>query len=133
MSATYKFTLILEREGGKIWGRVSVHDNLLVDSATNLQTLEKKIRKLIRDLEGIGNVEFEYAYDLTVFFEKYDFLNQSKIATIAGLHPSLLRQYASGHKQPSWEQVQKIEQAIRKLGKTMQKVQLSSKQMAKAG
>jgi DNA-binding transcriptional regulator YdaS (Cro superfamily) len=79
-------------------------------------------------MEGLDMVEFAYAYDLTMFFERYDFLNQSKIAAIAGLHPSLIRQYSSGHKYPSREQVQKIEQAIRSLGKSMQNVRLASKQ-----
>ena len=34
--------LVLEKEGGKLWGRVSYDDNLIVDSATTLQALEKK-------------------------------------------------------------------------------------------
>jgi hypothetical protein len=122
------YTLIIERDNRKIWGRVCVADNLLIDSATNLQSLERKMRKLLKDFEGLEQVEFDYAYDLTFFFEQYDFLNQSKIAEIAGLHPSLIRQYSTGHKKPSWEQVQKIERAVRTLGKSMAKVQLASRQ-----
>jgi hypothetical protein len=49
------------------------------------------------------------------------------ISGIAGLHPSLIRQYSTGHKLPSREQVQKIEKAVRTLGKSMQSVRLSSK------
>jgi hypothetical protein len=127
MSVTIKLELIVERDGDKIWGRVHVHNNLLVTSARSLPTLEKKIRKLILDIEGLDRVEFEYAYDLTMFFEQFDFLNQSKIAAIAGLHPSLVRQYSTGYKHPSRDQVQKIERAIRSLGKSMQSVRLSSK------
>jgi hypothetical protein len=132
MSSKNRLTLIIERDNGKCWGRATVKDNLLIVSATSLPTLERKMKKLLQEVEGLNDVQFDYAYDLTVFFEQYDFLNQSKIAAIAGLHPSLLRQYSTGHKLPSWEQVQKIEQAIRTLGKSMQTVRLSSKQLIKA-
>lgn len=132
MISKYKLTLIIERDNGKCWGRVTVRNNLLIASATSLPALERKMKKLLQETEELDDVEFNYAYDLTVFFEQYNFLNQSKIAAIAGLHPSLVRQYSTGHKQPSWEQVQKIEQAIRTLGKSMQTVRLSSKQLDKA-
>ena len=53
--------LVLEKEGGKLWGRVSYDDNLIVDSATTLQALEKKIRKLLKDFHQVEEVTFEYA------------------------------------------------------------------------
>ena len=127
MSKPGKLQLTLEREGSKIWGRVSVADNLIVDSATSIQGLEKKIRKALVNFEGITDVEFEYAYDLTIFFEEFNFLNQSKIAELAGINPGLIRQYSTGHKHPSMEQVAKIEKAIRGMAEKLKMVQLSSK------
>lgn len=126
MSKQNKLRLILEKESNKLWGRVTVAGNLIVDSAATLQVLEKKLRKALNDFEGLDNVEFEYAYDLTVFFEQFNFLNQSKVAELAGINPGLIRQYSSGHKQPSKEQVNKIEKAIRELGDILRAVQLSS-------
>ncbi len=130
MSKHQKLQLILEKEGSKIWGRVSVDENLVFDSATTLQALEKKLRKALKDFEGMEEVEFEYAYDLTIFFEQFNFLNQSKIAELAGINPGLIRQYSSGHKQPSKEQVFKIESAIRELASKLKSVRLSSKSYA---
>jgi len=130
MSKQKKLQLILEKEGSKIWGRVSVDENLVFDSATTLQALEKKLRKALKEFEGLNEIEFEYAYDLTVFFEQFNFLNQSKIAELAGINPGLIRQYSSGHKQPSKEQVSKIETAIRHLADKLKSVQLSSKSYA---
>ncbi len=130
MSKQHKLRLILEKEGSKLWGRVSVGENLVFDSATTLQALEKKLKKALSDFEGLEEVEFEYAYDLTVFFEQFNFLNQSKIAELAGINPGLIRQYSSGHKQPSKEQVGKIENAIRELASRLKSVQLSSKAYA---
>lgn len=125
-----KLRLILEKEGSKLWGRVLVNENLVADSATTLQALEKKMRKLLKNFEGLEEVTFEYAYDLTVFFEQFNFLNQSKIAELAGINPGLIRQYSSGHKQPSKEQVAKIEKAIHELAGQLKSVQLSSKAFA---
>ncbi|MEO6721505.1 MAG: hypothetical protein ABIN67_14145 [Ferruginibacter sp.] len=131
MSNQQKLQLILEKEGSKIWGRVSVDENLVFDSATTLQALEKKLKKTLKDFEGLEEVQFEYAYDLTFFFEQFDFLNQSKIAELAGINPGLIRQYSSGHKQPSKEQVTKIESAIRELANKLKSVQLSTKSYAR--
>lgn len=130
MSKQQKLQLVLEKEGSKLWGRVSIDGNLIFDSATTLQALERKLKKAIKDFDGLEDVQFEYAYDLTVFFEKFNFLNQSKIAELAGINPGLIRQYSSGHKQPSREQVGKIENAIRELGAKLKSVQLSSKAYA---
>jgi ribosome-binding protein aMBF1 (putative translation factor) len=126
-SKEQKLQLILEKEDGKLWGRVSVDGNLVFDSASSLIALEMKLKKALKDFEGLEDVEFDYAYDLTTFFEEYSFLNQSKIAELAGINPSLIRQYSSGHKQPSKEQLEKIEKAIRVLAEKLKSVQLSTK------
>lgn len=126
MTKTHKLQLILEKDRGRLWGRVTVGENLVVDTATSLQALERKIRKALKNFEELEAVEFEYAYDLTVFFEQFNFLNQSKIAELAGINPGLIRQYSSGHKQPSKEQVSKIENAIKKMAARLMSIQLSS-------
>jgi hypothetical protein len=116
--------LILEKEAGKLWGRITYEDNLIVDSATSLQALEKKMRKLLKDFHQVEDANFEYAYDLTVFFEEFNFLNQSKIAALSGINPGLLRQYASGVKNPSEVQAKKIQTAIRELAVRLKNVQI---------
>ena len=119
-----KVQLILERESGSLWGRVSYGKELIVDSATTLQALEKKLKKVLNDFHELEDVEFTYAYDLTVFFEKFSFLNQSKIAELSGINPGLLRQYASGVKHPSKEQANKIQLAIRDLANELKAVKI---------
>lgn len=130
MPKQQKLQLVLEKEGSKLWGRVSVDDNIIFDSATTLQALEKKIKKALHDFEGFNDVQFEYAYDLTVFFEQFNFLNQSKIAELAGINAALIRQYSSGLKYPSKEQVEKIEAAIRIMGEKLQSINLSARSYA---
>lgn len=127
MKKQTKHQLILEKEAGKIWGRVVINDNLIFDSASNLASLERKIRRAIKDFEGLEDVHFEYAYDMTIFFEQFNFLNQTKIAEWAGLNPGLVRQYSSGHKQPSQEQLGKIESALHSMAKQLLSVKLSTR------
>ena len=78
----------------------------------------------MKDFHQLSNVEFEHSYDLTVFFEEYDFLKQSKIAELAGMNPGLLRQYASGVKYPSPEQAKRIEKAVHDLAKELKAVSI---------
>jgi len=130
MQKHQKLQLILEKEGPVIWGRVLINENLFIDSANSLKALEAKLRKSLKQFEGLGQVEFEYAYDLTIFFEQFNFLNQSKLAELAGINPGLLRQYSSGHKQPSREQVARIQKAVRHLAARLKTVQLSTKSYA---
>jgi hypothetical protein len=119
-----KLLLIIEKSKGKLWGRVNYKDNLITDFASNVDTLEKKIKKLLKDFHQISNIEFTHSFDLTAFFQEYDFLKQSKIAELAGINPGLLRQYASGVKYPSPGQAKKIEKAVHDLAKDLRSVSI---------
>jgi hypothetical protein len=119
-----KIKLILEKESGSLWGRVAYDKNLIVDSAITLPALENKIKKALKEFHNLDSVEFDYQYDLTAFFEQFNFLNQSKIAELSGINPGLLRQYASGVKHPSKEQTQKIQTAIRDLAAKLKSVRI---------
>lgn len=119
-----KLLLIVEKGKGKLWGRITYKDNLITDFSRNMDGLEKKMIKHLKDFHGVENVSLEHCYDLTVFFEQFNFLKQSKVAELAGINPGLLRQYASGVKYPSAEQAMKIEKAVHLLAKELQSVSL---------
>ncbi len=119
-----KINLIIEKgEDGKLWGRVNFRNNLLTDFASTVEILEKKMHKLVKEFHGIDPV-FDHAYDVSAFFENFDFLNQTRIADLSGINPGLLRQYASGVKHPSVQQAKKIEAVIHKLAKELKSVSL---------
>ncbi len=104
-----KLLLIIEKDKGKLWGRVTYKKNLVTDFAGNITSLEKKMTKLIKDFHRVEKISFYHSYNLSAFFEQFDFLKQSKIAELAGINPGLLRQYTSGVKNPSTDQTRKIE------------------------
>jgi hypothetical protein len=97
---------------------------LIVDSASSLEVLKKKLVKLTKQIENIEVNAFVVSYDLTSFFEEYSFLSISDIASKIGINPSLMRQYAQGIKFPSADRVKEIESAIRQIGKELSKVKL---------
>lgn len=119
-----KIKLILEKESGILWGRVTYDKNLIVDSAATLSVLENKLKKALKEFHSVDNVVFDCQYDLTAFFEEFNFLNQSKVAELSGINPGLLRQYASGVKHPSKEQAQKIQSAIRDLAVRLRSIRI---------
>ena len=120
-----KLLLIIEKNKGKLWGRVTYKNNMVTDYANNIGALEKKITRVLKDFHGVEKVSFNHCYDLTVFFEEFNFLKQSKIAELAGVNPALLRQYASGVKCPSAAQAKKIEKAVHELARELQAVSLA--------
>jgi len=125
-----KLTLIIEKSHhGLLWGRIKYKNNLLVEKASSVTALERRMKKLLLDFHGLelDKIEFEIAYDLSVFFEQKDFLNISGIAKLANINASLLRQYAAGIKFPSPEKAAEIEEVIRRIGNELSLVNISAR------
>ena len=122
-----KQPLIVEMSGNEFWGRVDIHNNLIVDSASSLEALKNKLKKVINEIENVEINDFDVSFDLTSFFEEYSFLNISDIAKRANVSSLMMRQYSSGSKYPSEDRVKQIELAIREIGKELSKVKLHKK------
>ena len=54
------------------------------------------IRKFSLAGKEVPELEFTYKYDMQSFFDYFSFLNVTKVAELAGINPSLMRQYTSG-------------------------------------
>ena len=123
---TEKIKLIIEGGDGSLMGRVHYDDNLIVDEAKTVEELERNMKKLLLDFHDLDETsyEFQIEYDLTAFFEQFDYLKITKIAELSGLNGSLVRQYATGKKFPSANQAQKIEGAVRQIVKQLSDVRI---------
>ncbi len=64
-------------------------------------------------------LEFTYKYDMQSFFNYFSFLNVTKVAELAGINPSLMRQYTSGVANAGQKQYDKIRVAIGKISKEL--------------
>ncbi len=111
-------SLIIEKSQGELWGRVMFDDNLIIDSAKNVASLERKMKKLLKSLHQLDpeNVTFELQYDLSALFAQFSYLKITSIAREAEMNPTLLRQYVTGIKHASPKQAKKVEAAIHKIG-----------------
>jgi len=118
--------LVIEKGEGQFWGRINYEDNLLVDAADSISELELQLKQLLKELHQVDpdQVSFHHTFDLQAFFDQYSFLKISDIATLSGLNAGLVRQYVSGVKNPSANQVKKIEDTVHKLGTRMQQLKL---------
>jgi hypothetical protein len=119
-----KTQLIVEKANDDLFGRISIKGNLIVDSASTLEALKKKMKKLAKDFESVEIDEFDITYDLTSFFEQHPYLSISEVAFEARISPGLMRQYSCGIKHPSEDRIKIIEIAIRDIGKRLAKIKL---------
>lgn len=118
-----KITIILEKSGSSYLGRVTFQDNLIIESARTIEGLSVKVKKLLVNFHDIDAnlIEFDFRYDLTVLFDAFNYLKISTVAQMAGINPSLLRQYATGIKHPSEAQAKKIESTLHSIGRDLLK------------
>jgi len=66
-----------------------------------------------------GQVEFDYRYDLSGFFKKFDIFNVSALAKAVGINSGLMRQYKTGKTYISYKRKHQIETGIHQLAGSM--------------
>ena len=72
----------------------------------------------------LRNLTFVYKYDISAFFNAFDFLNASKFAVRVGISPSLMRHYKGGNTYISSDQAKKIESGLHQIGQELLAVNL---------
>lgn len=120
--------LIVEgTEDGLLFGRVHYDDNLMVDSAKTIESLEKKFRRLLFSFHKIkpSLVMFDLQYDIAGLFDQKKYLNASVVADRAGISRGLMRQYIAGLKYPSSERTYLIQKTVQELGRELQNVKVA--------
>ncbi len=123
-----KIALVIESSSTEsIFGRTYFDDNLIMESAKNLEALSKKMKKLLKDFHNIKpeSIEFEIQYDITGLFDSKNYLNASAVAEKAGISKGMMRQYTSGRKFPTLERVIQIQNTIHKLGIDLQQTKVA--------
>ena len=72
----------------------------------------------------LQDLTFTYKYDISAFFNAFDFLNASKFAERVGISPSLMRHYKGGDTYISQTQAKKIESGLHRLARELLAVNL---------
>lgn len=68
--------------------------------------------------EELCDIEFEYRYDISAFYNAHPYLNVSKLAEHLHVNASLMRQYKRGQ-YISEDQVLRIQEGIRSVGREL--------------
>lgn len=136
-SRSQQIEVIIEKNEDHFWGRIESKGFIPTGQGETVPALLQNIKDSIEDYiehEGkkdkfwskvdVSNIEFNILYDLEAFFEEFNELKISSIAERAGLNSSLVRQYATGSKYPSFDQAKKIEVAIHSLAEKLQKASI---------
>lgn len=120
--------LIIEKAARGFFGRALYKKDLIVAEATTIPKLQTQLKKLLKANHGLkpNEIDFDIKYDLTVLFEKLDYLKISNVARLANVNASLLRQYVSGVKFPSPAQALKIEEAIHQIGEELKGIHINA-------
>ena len=80
---------------------------------------EESKEELAKEGKTLPELEFTVHYDMPSFFNRFNFLNQTKIAERAGINPSLLRKYTSGVAKAGQKQYDKLHEAVQALAQEM--------------
>lgn len=73
--------------------------------------------------EELKDLEFEYRYDLSAFYEAHPYLNVTQVARYIGINDTLMRQYRRGQ-YISETQLARIQEGIRSIGRELAHVEL---------
>lgn len=73
--------------------------------------------KELEEAEGRSMPELEYTfkYDMQSFFNNFPYLNISRVAEMANINPTLMRQYACGVAKAGEKQYDKLQKAIKNI------------------
>ena len=84
------------------------------------EDMMKEIKEMQAE-EGkkVPELEFIYKYDMQSFFNYFSFLNVTKVAELAGINSSLMRQYTSGVTAAGQKQYDKIRVAVERITKEL--------------
>lgn len=129
----YKLVIDIDPTDGVVsaWSSDST-GGLLTTMADTMDEALANIRMLIADFQehewrdvpewqgvNAADVQFEFEYSLSSFFDAYKALKINEIARMAGLNPALVRAYANGDKTASMAQIDKIQEAVNRLAQSL--------------
>ena len=73
----------------------------------------------VEEGKEVPELEFTYKYDMQSFFNYFSFLNVTKVAELAGINASLMRQYTSGVTNAGQKQYDTIRVAVERISKEL--------------
>lgn len=125
-------TVLIEKgEDGKYWARTEDEldgDTMLNGCGVTAQTAKDDIEEAYREAKEdarengreFEDVKFEYKYDLQSFFDYFKIFNVNEVARMAGINPSLMRQYRGGFKKAGEQTYARLSACVDNIRKELQ-------------
>lgn len=121
--------VIIERTEDGLWasipklpGCVSFGKDFEELKQNLIEAVDMHIEGMKEDGEKVPKFDdFEYKFDMTYIFKAFP-ISISGIAKYSGINRSLLNQYASGIKTPSFSQAKKVQDSIRQVGEELSRI-----------
>lgn len=125
-------TVIIEKsEDGSYWARTADEingDTMLNGCGSTAQEAKKDIEDAYEEAKEdaaesgktFEDVKFEYKYDLQSFFDYFKVFNVNEVARMAGINPSLMRQYKGGFKKAGEQTYDRLSSCMNKISKDLQ-------------
>ena len=118
-----KVTVIMEKASDGYYS-CFVEENLpdfgLAGYGDTAEAAKKEIKEMqAEEDKEVPELEFTYKYDMQSFFNYFSFLNVTKVAELAGINASLMRQYTSGVTAAGQKQYDKIRVAVERISKEL--------------
>lgn len=127
-----KVTVVIDKgEDGKYWARTEEElngDTMLNGYGDTAQDAKNDIEEAYKEAkeDAIDNgrnfedVKFEYKYDLQSFFDYFKVFNVNEVARLAGINPSLMRQYKGGFKKAGEQTYSRLSACVDNIRKELQ-------------
>jgi len=121
--------MIVERSSDTFWAYAEVKGGIITTNGDTLEDLKSNALEatnlFFEDKSAAYTLEeIQFTFDIQSFFEYYGIINAKALASRIGMSQSLLAQYARGLKKPSANQVDRIMNGIRGLGKELASLEL---------
>lgn len=118
-------------EDGKYWARTEDEingDTMLNGYGDTVQEAKADIEDAYREAKedaasegkAFEDVSFEYKYDLQSFFDYFKVFNVNEVARLAGINPSLMRQYRGGFKKAGEQTYTRLAACVDNIKKELQ-------------
>lgn len=89
----------------------------MFDTLEEIKEYQKEVTGSVPD--ELNNLEFEYQYDVSSFFDYFKEFNVSALARRVGINASLMRRYRNRSAFASTTQLKKIEEALKNIGQEL--------------
>lgn len=130
-SLVHTVPVVLEKQGGQVWGRVELQGLLIITCAANRETTTIRLNDQLNELttylhnNGINrqilptNFVFDFHHDLTCVRELFQQFRINHLAEQTNIPQELLSQFMTNKQHPSTQEARKIERLIQQFGREM--------------